>query len=55
MQCYLLQRHMLTCMPQSCKHSGVSPLTGKMSKSKTSTAVKDHMLFCDHIVSIKDF
>ena len=39
------------------KHLGVSPLTGKKSKSKksTSTAVKDHMLFCDHIVSIDDF
>ena len=34
---------------------GVSPLTGKKSKSKKSTAVKDHMLFCDHTVSIDDF
>ena len=38
------------------KHSGVSPLTGKKSKAKTSTAIKDHiMLFCDHVVSLKDF
>ena len=37
------------------EHLCVSPLTGKRSKSKTSTAVKDHMLFCDHIVSIDDF
>ena len=37
------------------EHSGVSPLIGKKSKSKKSTAVKDHMLFCDHIVSIDDF
>ena len=37
------------------KHSGVSPLTEKRSKSKKSAAVKDHMLFCDHIVSINDF
>ena len=39
------------------EHLGVSPLTGKKSKSKKSksTAVKDHMLFCDHIVSIDDF
>ena len=37
------------------KHSGVSPLTGKRSKSKKSAAVKDLMLFCDHIVSINDF
>ena len=37
------------------KHSGVLPLTRKKSKSKKSTAVKDHMIFCDHIVSIDDF
>ena len=37
------------------KHTGVSPLTGKNSKSKKSTTVKDHMLFCDHIVYIDDF
>ena len=35
--------------------SGVSLLTGKKLKSKKSTPVKDHMLFCDHIVSINDF
>ena len=37
------------------KYSGVLPLTRKKSKSKKSTAVKDHMIFCDHIVSIDDF
>ena len=37
------------------KHSGVSPLTGKESKSKKSTGVKDHMLFWDHVVFIDDF
>ena len=37
------------------EHSGVSPLTGKKSKSKNSTAVKDHMLLYDHTVSIDDF
>ena len=37
------------------EHSCVSHLTGKMSKSKKSTATKGHMLFCDHIVSIDDF
>ena len=36
-------------------HSGVSSLTGKKLKSKTTTAVKDHMLFCDHVVSLEDF
>ena len=34
------------------EHSGVSPLIG--SKSKKSTAVKNNLLFCDHIVSIDD-
>ena len=37
------------------KHLGVSSLTGKKSKSKKSTSVKDHMLFCGHNVSIGDF
>ena len=37
------------------EHSGVSPLTGKKSKAKTTTAIKDHMLFCDHTVSLEDF
>ena len=37
------------------KHSGISPLTGKKSKSKKPTTVKDHMIFCNHIVSIDDF
>ena len=37
------------------EHSDVSPLIGKKSKSKKSTAVKDGMLFCDHIVSIDGF
>ena len=34
------------------EHSDVSLLTGEKSKSKKSTAVKDHMLFCYHIVFI---
>ena len=37
------------------QHLSVSPLTGKKSKSIKSTAVKDQMIFCDHIVSIDDF
>ena len=37
------------------KHTGVSPLTEEKFKSKKCAAVKDHMLFCDHIVSIDDF
>ena len=26
-----------------------------MSKAKTTTAIKDHMLLCDHVVSLEDF
>ena len=37
------------------KHVGVSPLTGKKSKVQKVGSSKDHMLFCDHIVSINDF
>ena len=36
------------------EHSCVSPLTRKISKAKTITAVKDHMLFCDQVVSLED-
>ena len=37
------------------KHSGVSLLTKKKSKAKTTTAIKDLMLFCDRVVSLEDF
>ena len=37
------------------EHSGISPLTGKKSKARKTTTVKDHMLFCNHIVSLDDF
>ena len=37
------------------EHSGVLPLTGKKSKSQTTTVDKDHTLFCDHVVSLEDF
>ena len=26
-----------------------------MSKAKTTTAIKDHMPLCDHVVSLEDF
>ena len=35
------------------EHSSVSPLTGKKSKAKTTTAIKDHILLCDHVVSLE--
>ena len=34
---------------------GISPLTNKRFKSKKSTAIKDHMLFCDQQVSFDHF
>ena len=37
------------------EHSGISPLTRKKLKAKTTTAVNDHTLFCNHIVSLDDF
>ena len=37
-----------------CEDSDVSPLTGKKSKSKTTTVFKGHMLFCDHVAFLKD-
>ena len=37
------------------EHSGVSPLTEKKPKAKRTTVVKNHMLFCDHVVFLKDF
>ena len=37
------------------EHSGILPLTRKKSKARKTTAVKDHMLFCDHIVSLDHF
>ena len=37
------------------EHSGIWPLTNKQSKSKKSTAIKDHMLICDQSVSFDDF
>ena len=46
---------------ETCRHlrvgvdenSGVPPLTGKKSKSRKSTTVKDHMLFCDPLMTLK--
>ena len=52
-----------TCYGETCQHlsirvgehSGVSPLTGKNWKAKTTTAIKDYMLICDHVISLEDF
>ena len=37
------------------EHQGVSPGTGKHLKGTLSTAVRDHMLDCNHIVAWDDF
>ena len=37
------------------EYSGILPLTGEKSKAKTTTDIKDHMLFCNHAVSLEDF
>ena len=37
------------------ENSGISPLTNKRSKSKISTAVKEHMMICNQPVSFDDF
>ena len=55
MQCYLLSQKSRHLKVRVRKHFDISPLTRRESKSKKSTAVKDHMRFCDHISSIKNF
>ena len=40
---------------RASEHMGVSALTGKVSNSQQSTAVRDHLLFCSHQVSFDDF
>ena len=37
------------------EHMGVSPRTGKSIKSIKNSIVRDHMLFCNNIVSFEDF
>ena len=36
------------------QYSGISPLTGKKSKAKTATTIKDHVPFF-HTVFLEDF
>ena len=37
------------------EHMGVSTRTGKNIKSTKNSAVRDHVLFCNNIVSFEDF
>ena len=56
-------RYSVTYYGETCRHLNirvgehlhVSPLTRKKSKAKTSTAIRDHMLLCNHVVSLEDF
>ena len=45
-------RHFKT---RASEHAGVSHLTGKRTNSANTSAVKDHMLVCDHQVTFEDF
>ena len=40
---------------RASEHMGVSALSGKVSNSQKSTAVRDHFIFCSHQVSIDHF
>ena len=41
---------------RACEHLGISPLTGKrVSSVFQSTAIKDHLLFCQHSPSLDDY
>ena len=47
----MLQRHFKVCV---FEHIGVSARTGKNIKSTENSAVRDHMLVCNNIVSFED-
>ena len=55
MQCYLYGKISKRLSVKVGKHSHVSALTGKRSKSKKHTVAKHLVLLCDHIVFIEDF
>ena len=52
-----------SCCGKTCRHmkvrvsehQGVPPRTGKRVKGTLSTAVRDHMLNCDHTLAWEDF
>ena len=50
-----LKTHLQNSFNKNLPYYCVPPLNEKKSKSKTTTAVKGHMLFCDYIVSQRDF
>ena len=38
-----------------CKHLGISALTGKRVKGDDDSAIKEHLLFCNHTSDFEDF
>ena len=40
---------------RSGEHIGVSPLTGKKVKPINNSAVRDHLLHCNHLPSFDNF
>ena len=40
---------------RACEHMGITPLLGKISQSKKTTAVKEHLRCCPHRASLDDF
>ena len=38
-----------------CEHLGISALTGKRVKGDDDSAIKEHLLFCNHTPDFKDF
>ena len=38
-----------------CDHLGISALTGKRVKGDDDSAIKEHLLFCNHTLDFEDF
>ena len=38
-----------------CEHLGSSALTGKRVKGDDDSAIKEHLLFCNHTPDLEDF
>ena len=38
-----------------CEHLGISALTDKRVKGDDDSAIKEHLLFCNHTPDFKDF
>ena len=38
-----------------CEHLGISALTGKRVKGDDGSAIKEHLLFCNHTPNLEDF